>query len=105
MARRSVLESLRRGAVGRSEVCDAHPELIRAAINHGTSVDEPCPLCDADLAHVSYVFGPRLPSHGRCIGSAAELEKIRRRKGDFTRYVVEVCATCRWHHLDSAEVL
>ena len=69
------------------------------------SVDEPCPLCDADLAHVSYVFGPRLPSHGRCIGSAAELEKIRNRKGDFTRYVVEVCATCRWHHLDSAEVL
>lgn len=105
MARRSVLESLRRGAVGRSEVCDAHPELIRAAINYGNSTDESCPLCDADLAHVSYVFGPRLPAHGRCVRSAAEVQKLRERKGDFTRYVVEVCATCRWHHLDSAEVL
>ncbi|MEM9711607.1 MAG: DUF5318 family protein [Actinomycetota bacterium] len=105
MARRAVLESLRRGTVGRTEVCDAHPELIRAALHQGTPIDEPCPLCDARMVHVSYVFGPRLPSHGRCISSSAELDKIRHRKGDFTRYVVEVCPTCRWHHLDSAEVL
>ncbi|MEM9035268.1 MAG: DUF5318 family protein [Actinomycetota bacterium] len=105
MARRSVLDSLRRGTVGRAEVCDAHPELIRAAVHQGQPVDEPCPLCGGKMCHVAYVFGPRLPAHGRCVKDDAEVQKIRDRAGDFTMYVVEVCPSCRWHHLHSAEVL
>ncbi len=106
LARRALLDELRRGQKGRTEVCDAHPELIRAARHHGDDTGEDCPVCDdAELVHISYVFGPRLPSHGRCVTSAAELARLRRRKGAFTRYVVEVCPACRWNHLDRAEPL
>ena len=48
---------------------------------------------------VSYVFGPRLPSHGRCITSAKELKSLARRAGEFSCYVVEVCPSCTWNHL------
>jgi Family of unknown function (DUF5318) len=106
MARRAVLAAVQSGQRGRSEVCDAHPELVRAAVHHGHATGEDCPLCDdAELVHVSYVFGPRLPAHGRCITSKAELGRLRQRKGTFTRYVVEVCPACRWNHLDRAEPL
>ena len=43
---------------------------------------------------VSYVFGPRLPAHGRCITSKAELRALAKRPGEFACYVVEVCPAC-----------
>ena len=48
---------------------------------------------------VSYVFGPRLPSHGRCITSREELARLAKRSGSFSCYVVEVCPGCSWNHL------
>ncbi len=105
MARRAVLDEVRRGVRSRADVCDAHPELIRAGAHQGATIDEPCPFCEGELRHVSYVFGPRLPAGGRCVSTLAELERLRRRSGDFTHYVVEVCPSCRWHHLDRAEIL
>jgi hypothetical protein len=44
LARRQVLEQFRRGRVGRNEICDAHPELVRAARNVGQPTDEVCPI-------------------------------------------------------------
>lgn len=105
MARRATLASARAGTTARSDICDAHPELVRAAVHHGDPVNEPCPVCEGQLFHVGYVFGPRLPGHGRCVTTSAELERFARRKGDFTHYVVEVCPACRWHHLDRAELI
>ena len=106
LARLSVLNEYRAGILSRSDVCDAHPELRRAAVEYSTATTEACPICEEGLlATVSYVFGPRLPSHGRCVNSLAELERIRRRKGTFTCYVVEVCAECGWNHLRRAYVL
>jgi Family of unknown function (DUF5318) len=106
LARQSVLRRYREGELSRHDVCDAHPELIRAGLEYSTPVAQTCPVCEAhQLAHVSYVFGPRLPSHGRCVNSDAELERIRKRKGAFTCYVVEVCTGCRWNHLRSAYLL
>ena len=88
------------------DVCDAHPELVRAGREVGTEAGEPCPVCQGDeLALVSYVFGPRLPAHGRCISYAAEISKLAQRKGRFTCYEVEVCPGCRWHHLLRSYVL
>lgn len=106
LARLSVLNDLRAGRLSRHEVCDAHPELRRAAVEYSTGTTEDCPVCDEDhLALVTYVFGPRLPAHGRCVNSAAELARIRRRKGTFSCYVVEVCPSCGWNHLRRAHVL
>jgi len=106
LARQALLNSYRSGEVSSEDVCDAHPELRRAAAQYSTATSDACPVCDADaLALVSYVFGPRLPAHGRCVNSLAELDRIRKRKGTFTCYVVEVCPGCAWNHLRRAYVL
>ena len=106
LARLSVLNEYRSGVLSREDVCDAHPELRRAAAEYSTPTTEECPICEeGTLANVSYVFGPRLPSHGRCINSLAELERIRKRKGTFTCYIVEVCPECAWNHLRRAYVI
>ena len=100
LARNAVLRDFQKGRLSRLDICDAHPELVRAAKNVGMRLDESCPVCeDAPLVHVTYVFGPRLPPNGRCPSSAAELDKLCRRPGEVACYVVEVCAECRWNHL------
>lgn len=100
LARASVLADYRGGALDRSEVCDAHPELVRAARAVGTPIDGDCPVCErADLVNVTYVFGPRLPKHGRCISLRGELTRLAKRPGTHVAYVVEVCRHCSWNHL------
>jgi hypothetical protein len=100
LARQAVVNQFRAGRLARHEVCDAHPELRRAAREVGRPTSQDCPICEDDtLVHVSYVFGPRLPRHGRCVTSAAELTKLARRRGRFACYVVEVCPACSWNHL------
>ena len=100
LARRAVLRDFRSGALTRLDVCDAHPELLRAARNAAISQPEECPICeDETLVHVSYVFGSRLPAHGRCVTSQAELAKLHRRPTVLACYVVEVCPACSWNHL------
>jgi len=103
LARRSVLAEYRRGRLSRLDVCDAHPELMRAARNVGEATALDCPICeDARLVHVSYVFGPRLPPGGQCISSARELARLSQRADRLTCYVVEVCPECSWNHLARA---
>jgi hypothetical protein len=100
LARRMLINQVRVGRIGVDQVCDAHPELIRAARNVGTETTTPCPICEAaDLRIVTYVFGPRLPAHGRCVSTAAELRQLSNRPDELTAYVVEACVECRWHHL------
>lgn len=100
LARNSILKEFRRGRLSRLDVCDAHPELLRAARGIGQSADQDCPICEAPaLVHVSYAFGARLPAGGHCFTTAPELARITRRAGDVTCYVVEVCPDCGWNHL------
>ncbi len=100
LARMAVVKQFQKGRLARHEVCDAHPELVRAARQLGEPTDQVCPICeDAQLVHVRYVFGPRLPSSGRCISTAKELGKLARQAGPMACYVVEVCPGCSWHHL------
>ena len=69
LARLTVVNSFRAGRLARHDVCDAHPELVRAAREVGDATTDDCPICDeAQLVHVTYVFGPRLPAHGRWRG-------------------------------------
>jgi hypothetical protein len=101
LARRMLVNQVRLGRLSRSEVCDAHPELIRAATNVGTETSADCPICEeSKLRIVTYVFGNRLPAHGRCVSTAADLRKLGAQSGgNMTAYVVEACTVCRWHHL------
>ena len=100
LARQTTLDGWRRGSVGREVLCDAQPMLRRNAVECGTPTSETCPVCeDHEVAHVTYVFGPRLPAFGRCISTPGELERLNARKARLAGYVVEVCAACGWNHL------
>jgi hypothetical protein len=100
LARNSVISEFKKGRLGRPDVCDAHPELVRAAREVGQRTADECPICeDAQLVLVSYVFGPRLPAHGRCVTSKKELTVFARKTSVNTCYVVEVCPECSWNHL------
>ena len=101
LARRSVLASLRRGTLSTAEVCDAHPELLRAGKNIGESVADPCPICSHEtLRRVRYVFGEELKGNsGRVVYPAEWLAELVRDHEQFTCYVVEVCVDCSWNHL------
>src|SRR5471032_2343174 len=58
LARRAVLRDFRSGALTRLDVCDAHPELMRAAQNIGVVMGDQCPVCgESNLRLVKYVYG------------------------------------------------
>ncbi len=100
LARERTIMAYKTGEATRSEVCDAQSELMRNARECGKPMATPCPIChEGELVEVLYVFGPRLPAAGRCIVTEGDLERIRRRKGTFTGYDVEVCPRCKWNHL------
>lgn len=100
LARDATVREFRRGRLSRLDICDAHPELMRAALNVGRESREQCPICEESRVRlVSYIFGERLAPSGVCVASDAELERISRRAGDMVCYVVEVCPTCSWNHL------
>jgi hypothetical protein len=100
LARQHLINEYRRGRLAREQVCDAHPELIRAAKNVGTESTVSCPICEAaNLRLVTYVFGARLPAHGRCVTTAKEMAVLDRRRDELSAYVVEACVECHWHHL------
>ena len=95
-----VVREFRRGRLSRPDVCDAHPELLRAARNVGQPTAEDCPICaEAQVVLVSYVFGSRLPPSGHCVTSQRELLKLSRSGRPLACYVVEVCPNCSWNHL------
>ena len=106
LARRAVLRDLQRGAVTRLDVCDAHPELLRAGRNIGEVAPYRCPVCGEDnVRYVSYVYGDKLgPANGRVISYEGELEKLGTMHDEFARYVVEVCLDCGWNHLSRREL-
>jgi len=100
LVRNSVVSEYHKGRLSRLDVCDAHPDLMRAAANVGEEISEDCPICEeAKLRLVSYVFGSRLPPSGTCVTSQRELARLSRHGKDLACYVVEVCPSCAWNHL------
>jgi hypothetical protein len=101
LARRSALASVRRGTLGTSDVCDAHPELMRAARNIGEADDRKCPVCSHEtLRNVTYVYGEELKrNNGRVVYPQEWLAELAADHDQFTCYVVEVCTDCAWNHL------
>ncbi len=100
LVRHTLISRLAAGTIGREEICDAHPELLRAAKNLGRPSGESCPVCaEQDLVEVTYVFGARLPAGGTCPLTRAELARLERRAEPVQCYAVEVCTACHFHHL------
>jgi hypothetical protein len=101
LTRQAVVREYRKGRLSRLDVCDAHPELRRAASGAGTATEEPCPICEEEaVTLVTYAFGPRLPAGGRCVTTAREMTKLARGRVQVACYVVEVCPGCAWNHLN-----
>lgn len=100
LARRMLIAQVKKGRIPLDQVCDAHPELIRAARNVGTLTSTRCPICEeADLRLVTYVFGPGLSPQGRCVSTAKEMRQLDNRPAELNAYVVEACIECQWNHL------
>jgi hypothetical protein len=100
LARKAIVSEYKKGRLSRHDVCDAHPELLRAAVNVGEDTQEECPICEeAKVRLVSYVFGRGLPSSGRMVTSRTDLRKLARAGRDLACYIVEVCPRCSWNHL------
>lgn len=119
LAKRAVVRQVTRGQRSVEDVCDAHPELLRAARNVGTPTNRTCPICRladdrADvpidetntLRAVTYVFGDALRQmSGHIVWQPGELRDLARRYPRFTTYVVECCLVCGWNHLVESYVL
>ena len=101
MARRALLRDVVSGLRSRVDVCDAHPDLVRAGRSIGVSGSGDCPICDeGELRQVTYGFFGKGQSRrgGRAIPRDA-IANIAKRYGELGVYVVEVCPDCGWHHL------
>ena len=100
LARRMLINEVRRGRVPLDEVCDAHPELIRAARNVGNETQSECPICEkVNLRLITYVFGHGIGPQGRCVSTAKDMRSLNAHPEDLNAYVVEACIECKWHHL------
>lgn len=106
LARRATLTSLFSGHSTTTDVCDAHPYLLRAAKHHGEPTDKVCPVCRRErLTHVTYVYGDELGPYAGRVKATKELPEMAKEYGEFRVYVVEVCQACAWNHLTVSYVL
>src|SRR6516225_11015372 len=106
LARRATLASVFSGRTTVTDVCDAHPYLLRAAKFHGEDTDVTCPICrKVKLTHVTYVYGDELGRYEGRVKRGPELDEMAAEYAEFQVYVVEVCQSCAWNHLASSYVL
>lgn len=101
LARRAKLLEFQRGLLARTEVCDAHPYLLRAATHHGVPTETRCPVCRGKrpLVHVTYAYGDELGESSGRVRAHPEVVALSLRCADVRVFVVEVCRDCSWNHL------
>src|SRR5450755_4374584 len=96
LARRAALAAVFAGRTTVTDVCDAHPYLLRAAKFHGEPTDKACPICrKARLTHVTYVYGDELGRYEGRVKQAPELDEMAAEYAEFQVYVIEVRRRCR----------
>lgn len=103
LAKRALLRDARIGLRSVTELCDAHPELMRAARHVGEETRSDCPVCGREkLVLLAYVYGDTLKrENGRVWSIATALRMAAAHPGSCC-YVVEVCRRCSWNHLREA---
>jgi hypothetical protein len=103
LAKRALLREFRVGMLSRLDICDAHPELLRAAKHVGEATKRQCPVCRAEqLKLLAYVYADDLNGDN---GRVWNLEKglaLAAAHAGACCYVVEVCTSCSWNHLSEA---
>jgi hypothetical protein len=105
LAKRALLRDARRGLLSRLDICDAHPELMRAAKNIGQESETPCPVCDEfSLRLLAYVYADDLKRNNGRVWSIDAAMRLASQRRNGTCYVVEVCTGCAWNHLNEAFV-
>lgn len=104
LAKRAVLRDWRAGRVCRADICDAHPDLLRAARYCGDPVHDPCPVCGKALVLVAYAFADELKKDNGRVWPRDDLAPLLKFR-EARLYTVEVCADCSWNHLRSAVAL
>jgi hypothetical protein len=103
LAKRALLRGVQRGLLGRTDICDAHPELLRAARHVGESATRPCPVCDnEDLRLLAYVFADDLKTDNGRVHKLQDGLVLTASHDGAACYVVEVCLECSWNHLSEA---
>jgi hypothetical protein len=103
LAKRALLRDARHGLISRMEICDAHPELMRAARYVGQETERQCPVCrHENLRLLAYVYADDLKhNNGRVWALQTALRMAAVHRGACC-YVVEVCTGCSWNHLSEA---
>ena len=105
LAKRALLRNVRLGLLSVIDVCDAHPELMRAAKHVGEPSRRDCPICDGgELKLLAYVYGDDLKQNNGRVWSLATGLKLAAAHHGACCYVVEVCTACSWNHLSEAFV-
>ncbi len=103
LAKRALLRDARDGLQSVSDLCDAHPELMRAAKNVGEKTSNDCPVCGKDkLVLLAYVYGDGLKADNGRVWSIDTGLRMAAAYPGASCYVVEVCRTCQWNHLREA---
>jgi len=93
LQRRATLEALHRGRATSTDVCDAHPYLLRAA----------CGVTGLRL--LRYVYSDELGQYSGRLRTASEVVTMAGDFGHLKVYVVEVCQSCGWNHLVASYVV
>jgi hypothetical protein len=105
LAKRALLRDARRGLLSRLDICDAHPELMRAAKNIGEDTGRPCPVCEEfSLRLLAFVYADDLKRNNGRVWTIQAAMTLAAQRRNGTCYVVEVCTGCAWNYLNEAFV-
>jgi Family of unknown function (DUF5318) len=103
LAKRAILRDTQDGLKSVSDICDAHPELLRAAKHVGEPTRNDCPVCGKDkLVLLAYVYGDSLKADNGRVWSVDTGLRMAAAYPGACCYVVEVCRVCSWNHLREA---
>jgi hypothetical protein len=103
LAKRALLRDAQIGVLGLTDICDAHPELMRAAKHVGEPTKHDCPVCSAaKLVLLAYVYGDGLRQQNGRVWSIDTGLRMTAAHPGASCYVVEVCTHCQWNHLREA---
>jgi len=103
LAKRALLRDARLGLLALTDLCDAHPELIRAARHVGEPSKNDCPICGKEkLVLLAYVYGDGLKHDNGRVWSIETGLKLTAAHQGACCYVVEVCRNCHWNHLSES---